>query len=71
MSAMWLERLREAPSKVARDEILLRELHRVSLSSSCFRCGRTNDPPVFQVRNLEEIDEQMRALADLAIPKER
>ena len=55
----WIEKLKAASSKVERDEILLRdfkELKRVYLT------------PAQRVRLENEIEDQLRALANLAFP---
>jgi hypothetical protein len=58
VSQMWLERLREAPSKVARDEILLRDWREFNTT---FHEIRKED-----LRG--DVEDQLRALADLAFP---
>jgi len=58
----WIEKLRAATSKVERDEILLRELFAAQKHHSrgeLVLAGRCED----------EVEEQMRALADLAFPE--
>lgn len=59
MTQIWLEKLKDAPSKVERDEILLRSLKesRRSLNDRV-RADASGD-----------VEDQLRALADLAFPK--
>lgn len=69
MSQMWIERLREAPSKVARDEILLREFKQIRVNDCfCPCCEWEEEDDPAEARNYAEVEEQMRVLADIAFP---
>ena len=60
MSQMWLDKLEAATSKVERDEILLRELRAMGKAIR-------NDDRVQRDRLLDDVEEQLRALASRAL----
>lgn len=64
MSQIWIEKLRSATSKVERDEILLRDFFAAQKH-------RSRGELVLAQRHEDEVEEQMVALADLAISGER
>lgn len=61
MSQLWIEKLRAAPTRAERDHILLREL----------RDGRRTHHEKERERCYDEVEEQLRALADLAFGQDR
>ena len=62
MSQIWLEKLRDAPTKVERDEAVLRDYRKLMLYLDKYT-------PLHILRLSEEVEDEIRALADLAFPK--
>jgi len=60
MSQMWLDKLEAATSQVERDEILLREFRAMGKAIR-------NDDRVQRDRLLDDVEEQLRALASRAL----
>lgn len=61
MSQIWLEKLRDAPTKVERDEILLRDWREFNTTLHAIRKDDLRG----------DIEDQLRALAGLAFDSER